>query len=88
MFKKNNLFLGILYGFAPPVLAWLIFAVLLKNDAIMMNKPAMPYLIAIGLNLVMLRFSARAHLDKTSNGIMIATFACTLLVFVLKIYTR
>ena len=88
MFKKNNLFLGILYGFIPPVLAWLIFAVLLKNDAIMMDKPAVPYLIAIGLNLVLLRFSAKAYLDKTSNGIMMATFACTLLVFVFKIYTR
>jgi hypothetical protein len=88
MFKKNNLFLGMLYGFIPPVLAWLIFAVLLKNDAIMMDKPAVPYLVAIGLNLVLLRFSARAYLDKTSNGIMIATFACTLLIFVFKIYTR
>jgi hypothetical protein len=88
MFKQNNLFLGMLYGFVLPVLAWLIFAVLLKNDAVLMDKPAVPYLIAIGINLVMLRFSARAYLDKTSNGIMIATFACTLLIFVLKIYAR
>jgi hypothetical protein len=88
MFKKNNLFLGMLYGFIPPVLAWLIFAVLLKNDAIIMDKPAAPYLIAIALNFLMLRFSAKAYLDKTSNGIMIATFACTILIFVLKIYTR
>lgn len=74
------------YGLIPPVLAWLIFAVWLKNDGMMMDKPAMPYLIAIGINLVLLRFSARAYLDKTSNGIMIATFACTLLIFILKIY--
>jgi hypothetical protein len=40
-----------------------------------MDKPAAPYLIAIGLNLILLRFSAKAYLDKTSNGIMIATFA-------------
>ena len=88
MFKHNNLFLGMLYGFVPPVFAWLIFAVLLKNDAIFIDKPAMPYLVAIGINLLMLRFSARAYLDKTSNGIMIATFVCTILIFVLKIYTR
>lgn len=77
-----------LYGFIPPVFAWLIFAVLLKNEAVIMDKPAAPYLIAIALNFVMLRFSARAHMDRTSNGIMIATFACTILIFVLKIYTR
>jgi hypothetical protein len=88
MFRRNNLILGILYGFVPPVLTWVIFAVLLKNEAVPMNKPAMPYLIAIGLNLLMLRFSARAYLDKTSNGIMVATFVCTLLIFVFKIYAR
>jgi len=86
MFKNNNFFLGMVYGLVPPVLAWLIFAVWLKNDGVIMDKPAMPYLIAIGINLVMLRFSARAYQDKTSNGIMIATFICTLLIFVLKVY--
>ena len=85
MFKKNNLFLGILYGCAFPVIAWLVFSLLLKNSSFL-DKPAAPYLIAIGLNLILLRFSAKAYLDKTSNGIMIATFACTLLVFVFKMH--
>jgi hypothetical protein len=87
MFKHNNLFLGMLYGFIPPAIAWLVFAVLLKNDAMIMDKPAVPYLIAIGLNLLLLRFSAKAYLDKTSNGIMIATFACTILVFIFKMHS-
>ena len=86
MFKKNNLFLGILYGCAFPVIAWLVFSLLLKNSSFL-DKPAAPYLIAIGLNLILLRFSAKAYLDKTSNGIMIATFACTLLVFVFKMHS-
>ncbi|MBB5396098.1 hypothetical protein [Mucilaginibacter sp. AK015] len=86
MFKKNNLFLGILYGFPAPVLAWLVFAVVLNNGRFFLDKPAAPYLIALALNLVMLRFSARAHLDKTSNGIMITTFVCTLLIFVFKMH--
>jgi len=86
MFKKNNLFLGILYGCAFPVIAWLVFSLLLKNSSFL-DKPAAPYLIAIGLNLILLRFSAKAYLDKTSSGIMIATFACTLLVFVFKMHS-
>jgi hypothetical protein len=86
MFKKNNLFLGILYGCAFPVIAWVVFSLLLKNSSFL-DKPAAPYLIAIGLNLILLRFSAKAYLDKTSNGIMIATFACTLLVFVFKMHS-
>jgi cytochrome c oxidase subunit IV len=48
MFKKNNLFLGIIYGLIVPVLAWLVFAVLLKNETSYSDKPATPYLIAIG----------------------------------------
>jgi uncharacterized membrane protein len=86
MFKKNNLFLGILYGCAFPVIAWVVFSLLLKNSSFL-DKPAAPYLIAIGLNLILLRFSAKAYLDKTSNGIMIATFACTLLVFLFKMHS-
>ncbi|MCQ6958427.1 hypothetical protein [Mucilaginibacter aquariorum] len=86
MFKKNNLYLGILYGCVIPAIAWLVFSLLLKNSSFL-DKPAAPYLIAIGLNLILLRFSAKAYLDKTSNGIMIATFACTLLVFVFKMHT-
>jgi hypothetical protein len=87
-FLKNNIFIGILYGLIVPVLAWLVFAVILKNGTVILDKPVTPYLIAIGINLVMLRFSARAYLDKTSNGIMIATFVCTILIFVLKVYAR
>ena len=34
-----------------------------------MDKPAVPYLVAIGLNLVLLRFSARAYLDKNQEKI-------------------
>ena len=63
MFKKNNLFLGILYGCAFPVIAWLVFSLLLKNSSFL-DKPAAPYLIAIGLNLILLRFSAKAYLDN------------------------
>lgn len=86
MFKNNNLFLGIAYGLIAPVIAWLIFAVLLKNEVVISNKPAVPYLIAIALNLLVLRFAARALLDKTAYGIMIATFVCTLLIFIFKVY--
>ncbi|MDB5063527.1 MAG: hypothetical protein JWP67_3370 [Mucilaginibacter sp.] len=88
MFKKNNLLLGMLYGLVPPAFAWLVFNYTLHNEAIIMDKPAAPYLLAIGLNLLLLRYSARNYLDKTSNGIMISTFVCMLLVFILKMHIR
>ena len=85
MFKQNNLPLGILYGCIAPVVAWLVFALWLKNESLIMDKPAAPYLVALCLNLLLLRYTARNYLDKTTNGIMIATFVCMLLVFFLKI---
>lgn len=88
MFKKNNLLLGILYGIIPPAFAWLVFNYILHNEAMIMDKPAAPYLLAIGLNLLLLRYSAGNYLDKTSNGIMISTFVCMLLVFIFKMHIR
>jgi hypothetical protein len=85
MFKNNNLPLGILYGCIAPAVAWLVFAYFLNNDALIMNKPAAPYLIALFLNFLLLRYMAKKYLDKTANGIMIATFVCMLLVFFFKI---
>jgi hypothetical protein len=88
MFKSNNLLLGMLYGIILPAFAWLVFNCALHNEAIIMDKPAAPYLLAIGLNLLLLRYSAKNYLDKTSNGIMISTFVCMLLVFIFKMHIR
>lgn len=85
---KNSLPLGMLYGFIGPALVWLVFNYILRNEALVMDKPAAPYLIAICLNLLLLRYTAKNHLDRTSNGIMITTFVCTLLVFLFKMQTR
>ena len=87
MFKRNNLYLGLVYGCTAPVMAWLIFACILHNEGMIMDKPAAPYLIAIGLNLLLLRYTAQNHLDKTSNGIIISAFVCMLLVFIFKMHS-
>ncbi|RFZ90127.1 hypothetical protein D0C36_23085 [Mucilaginibacter conchicola] len=84
MFNRNNTIIGVILGCLPPLLLWLIFVIFLKNDAIIMDKPAIPYLIAIAMNLLMLRYCARKHFDLTSRGIMIATFACMLLIAIFK----
>ena len=85
---KNNLLSGILCGFAAPVIAFMLFNYVLHNEAIIMDKPAVPYLIAIGLNLVLLRYFFKKDMLKTANGVMVITFVCTLLVFIFKMQTR
>lgn len=88
MFKTNNLFAGILIGSILPAIAWLVFSYWLQNEAIVMDKPAVPYLITVGLNLLLLRYCLKKDLDKTGNGIMMITFAFMLAVFFLKINIR
>ena len=78
---------------AAGLLAALIFPVsafavkyFLKNNVFILNKPSVPYLIAIALNLVMIRFCLKKDLEKTARGIMLATFLVLILVFTLKTF--
>lgn len=84
MFKRNNFLAGILLACLTPLLAWLLFAVILKNEAAIMEKPATPYLLALCINLLLLRYYARKHFDATTRGIMVVTFACMLLTVIFK----
>jgi len=86
MLSKNNMLAGLLAGSVLPIIVWLIFGYYLHNDAIIMDKPAVPYLIAIALNLLMLRYCFKNGLDKTASGVMMVTFAVMLAVFIFKIH--
>jgi hypothetical protein len=75
------------------ILAALIFPAIacfaaysLKNNFYLINKPALPYFIAIALNLVLLRVSYKKGADKTVRGIMLATFIFMVLIFIFKIH--
>ncbi|TSD67886.1 stationary phase survival protein SurE [Inquilinus sp. KBS0705] len=85
MFKKNSIVAGLLIGCIMPALAWLVFNFILHNDAIIMDKPGVPYLIAVGLNLLILRYVFKKDLGETAKGVMIITFVVMIAAFVLKI---
>jgi hypothetical protein len=88
MLNKNTVGLGLAIGSILPALSWIVFEYILHDDAIIMDKPAVPYLIAIGLNLLFLRYCFKNKLDNTAKGIMMLTFAFTLVVFLFKIHNR
>ena len=88
MLNKNTVGLGLAIGSILPALSWIVFEYVLHDDAIIMDKPAVPYLIAIGLNLLLLRYCFKNKLDNTAKGIMMLTFAFTLVVFLFKIHNR
>lgn len=81
---KNNIVIGVLLGSILPLLAYFFSEVFLK-DEIIADKPGVPYLIAVGINLILLRFTYKANADKAGTGLFIVTFIVLLLVFILKI---
>ena len=83
MLNKNNLSAGVLIGLVLPALSGLVFELLYKN-VVLMGKRGMPYVIVIFINLVILRYFARKHNEKTAMGIMLVTFVFALLVFIFR----
>jgi len=84
MLKKNSLPTGILVALIFPAIAFVI-AYLFSNSVYIISRPALPYFVAIALNLVLLRISYKKGADKTLRGIMLATFIFMALVFIFKV---
>jgi len=87
MLNKNSFLTGILLALIFPAIAW-ITAYYLKTNIYIINRPAVPYFIAIALNLIMIRFTLKKDLDKTGRGIMLATFALMIAIFMFKVHLR
>lgn len=85
MLKKDNLLTGILAALIFPALAWAV-AYSFKDTTYIINRPLVPYFIAIGLNLILVRLGLRSGLDKAAKGIILATFVFMVLLFIFKIH--
>jgi hypothetical protein len=85
MLKKDSIITGVLIALIFPVIAWGA-AYLLRNQAYIIGRPAIPYLVAIAFNLILIRLLQKKDMDKTSRGIMLATFVVMLLVVLTKVY--
>jgi hypothetical protein len=82
---KNSMLTGFVVGLIPPGIALILFNVLYK-DVVLLNKPAIPYLVALALNLFIIRVCYKKDADQTGRGVMLATFLCMLaLIFIFKV---
>ena len=81
---KNNVVVGVLVGLILPSLAYFFSEIIFKQE-IVAGKPGVPYLIAVGINLILLKYIYRADADKAGKGLLIITFIVFLLTFLLKI---
>jgi len=88
MLKKNNIAFGILAGLILPALMWLVFGILFKHNTLFFNKPAIPYMVAVALNLFAIKYFFKKDAGKTGAGMILSTFTCMLLVFLFQNYLR
>ncbi|EHQ29575.1 hypothetical protein [Mucilaginibacter paludis] len=84
MNQKVQFVAGLLSGIVLPALAWLIFDVVFKN-AVLLNKPAIPYLACIAINLLVLRYFIRHGKPSVGYGLMTTTFVIAIMIFKLKV---
>lgn len=84
---KNNVVVGLLLGLILPLSAYFLDAVFLK-DTILPSKPGVVYLIAAGINLILLKFAYKRNADKTGTGIFVVTFIVLIFAFIFKLKLR
>jgi len=85
MFNKNSYLAGILIALVFPAVS-LVAAYFLRDYTLLLNKPALPYLVAIALNIILMRLSGAKDQDKTVKGMMIVTFVFMLVMFYFKLH--
>jgi len=81
---NNSFFFGLIVGTVLPTLSWITFHVAYTN-LILLNKPALPYLVAIAANLFIMRFFYKKEADQAVRGVMVATFVFMLMLIVFKV---
>ena len=88
MLKKDSYLTGILLAIPLPVVAFVMATYVLQYSTLIINKPAVPYLIAVALNLIMMRLFSAEGAVKTVKGIFIATFLITIALFIFKLHLK
>ena len=79
---------GLAAGLPLPGITWFIFGYLLKNHIVFRDKPLIPYLVAVGLNLVVIKILFNKGADQTGSGMILSTFAALLICYFFQSYLR
>ncbi len=85
MLKNNGIIAGVIGGLILPGISLFVFLYLLKGNFLIFNKPGIPYLVAIALNLFITRYIYAKGMDKTGIGFILVTFVFMAAVFLLKL---
>jgi hypothetical protein len=84
MLSKNNMIIGFVVGLIFPVFTWLMADVVLKSYTATLDKPVVPYLIGIAVNLYIIRYFFKKGFDLSGTGAILCTFIYMAIVFLFK----
>ncbi len=77
--------IGFAVGLIFPAFTWLMADVVLKSYTATLEKPAIPYLIGIAVNLFIIRYFFKKELDQSGTGAILCTFIVMAAVFLFKV---
>lgn len=84
MFKKDNIFIGMLLGLVFPAIAFLLVEVLKKNIRVF-EKDDLLYIGCVAINLFLVKMFFKKNHENTARGIVGATFICAIIFFLYKV---
>lgn len=84
MFRRNNLYLGIVMGVCLPALA-IVLVEWLKVEARLGMRESTIYMICIGLNALLFRWFYKTRKETTAKGILLMTFIYAVIFFIYKL---
>ncbi|MDB5119485.1 MAG: hypothetical protein JWN56_703 [Sphingobacteriales bacterium] len=84
MFKKDNIWLGMLIGLIFPAIAF-FFVEILKKNIELLKKDDLLYIGCVAINLLMVRYFFKQDKENTVRGIIGATFICAFIFFFYKV---
>ncbi|MFZ4863410.1 hypothetical protein ACL9RF_14625 [Sphingobacterium sp. Mn56C] len=86
---KDSLFFGTIIGSIAPLLAFALNSYTALQALYFADKPIALFVVAAGINLVIMRFTYRAGKENLAKGIMLITFLAMLVLILgqrFKIY--
>jgi len=84
MLKQNNIPVGVFIGLVLPVTSVIVFELLMNSIWITANRGT-PYFVVAAINLLVMRYFAAKHQDKTVQGIILVTLVFVISVYLLRI---
>lgn len=70
---KDKFYIGVLYGLALPLLAY-VFGDMIQQQLDKVMRPNFFYIVCIAVNVLIFRYAIKKEYDQLARGILLSTF--------------